>query len=81
MAYISMSSPHLGYLYNPSVLIQAGLWLINTWQKTESLSQMCMNDSTDFRECYLYKLSKTGTLSGFEKLVFVSSSQDEYIPY
>lgn len=31
--YISLSSPHLGYLYSPSTLVQAGLWLINVLQK------------------------------------------------
>jgi hypothetical protein len=35
--YMSFSSPHLGYLYEPSALVQAGLWLLNTWQKSESL--------------------------------------------
>ena len=33
-AYLSFSSPHLGYLYEPSALVQAGLWLLNTWQKS-----------------------------------------------
>ena len=35
--YISLSSPHLGYLYTPSTLIQAGLWFINVIQKVDSL--------------------------------------------
>ena len=63
--YISMSSPHLGYLYSPSALVQAGLWIINTWQKAESLKQLCMSDSSNFRDCYLYKLAKQSTLTGF----------------
>lgn len=56
--YISMSSPHLGYLYSPSPLVQAGLWIINTWQKAESLQQLCMSDASNLRDCYLYKLAK-----------------------
>jgi hypothetical protein len=36
-SYISFSSPHLGYLYEPSPLVQAGLWFLNTWQKSQSL--------------------------------------------
>lgn len=35
--YMSFSSPHLGYLYEPSALVQAGLWLLNAWQKVNSL--------------------------------------------
>jgi triacylglycerol esterase/lipase EstA (alpha/beta hydrolase family) len=33
-AYLSFSSPHLGYLYEPSALVQAGLWLLNALQKS-----------------------------------------------
>jgi hypothetical protein len=33
-AYLSFSSPHLGYLYEPSALVQAGLWLLGTLQKS-----------------------------------------------
>ena len=43
--YMSFSSPHLGYLYEPSTLVQAGLWLLNTWQKSDSLEQICMKDN------------------------------------
>jgi hypothetical protein len=56
-AYLSFSSPHLGYLYEPSALVQAGLWLLNTIQKSESLDQLCMRDSEDPRRCFLYRLT------------------------
>jgi hypothetical protein len=36
-AYLSFSSPHLGYLYESSTLVQAGLWLMNAFQKIKSL--------------------------------------------
>lgn len=36
-SYISLSTPHLGYLYQPSTHIQAGLWLMSTLQKTNSI--------------------------------------------
>ena len=32
-AYISLCSPHLGYLYEPSTLVQAGLWFMNNFDK------------------------------------------------
>jgi hypothetical protein len=36
-SYMSFSSPHLGYIYEPSKLIQAGLWLLNAFQSVQSL--------------------------------------------
>lgn len=79
--YMSFSSPHLGYLYEPSRLIQAGLWFLNTWQKSQSLEQLCMRESNDPRNCFLYRLSESRTLSHFRNLVLISSTQDEYVPY
>lgn len=35
--YMSFSSPHLGYLYEPSAIVQAGLWLLKTFQKSQSV--------------------------------------------
>lgn len=35
--YMSLSSPHLGYLYQSSTLIKAGLWILNTIHKCDSL--------------------------------------------
>ena len=32
-SYISLSSPHIGYDYSTSKLIDAGLWVINNWKK------------------------------------------------
>jgi predicted alpha/beta hydrolase family esterase len=36
-AYISLGSPHLGYMYNSSSLIDAGMWLIKKWKQSDSL--------------------------------------------
>jgi hypothetical protein len=79
--YMSFSSPHLGYLYEPSALVQAGLWLLNAWQKVPSLDELCMRDSSDLRKSLLYRLSENNSLKGFQKLALLSSSQDEYVPY
>lgn len=35
--YISLSSPHLGYGYNNSMLIDAGLWFLKRMRKSISL--------------------------------------------
>ena len=31
--YISFSTPHLGYLYQTSTLVKAGLWFLTAWYK------------------------------------------------
>lgn len=80
-SYMSFSSPHLGYLYEPSALVQAGLWLLNAWQKVSSLEELCMRDGGDPRKTLLYRLSENNSLRGFQQLAFLSSSQDEYVPY
>jgi len=78
---MSFSSPHLGYLYEPSALVQAGLWLLNAWEKVPSLDELCMRDSSDLRNTLLYRLSENNSLKGFKQLALISSSQDEYVPY
>lgn len=78
---MSFSSPHLGYLYEPSALVQAGLWLLNAWQKVQSLDELCMRDSKDPRKSLLYRLSENNCFKSFQQLAFLSSSQDEYVPY
>lgn len=42
---ITLSSPHLGYSYSDSKLIDAGLWFMNTVKKCTSLLEMTMNDN------------------------------------
>lgn len=43
--FMTLSSPHVGYLYNSSTLIDAGLWIINNVQKCKSTQQLTMTDS------------------------------------
>jgi hypothetical protein len=57
-AYISICTPHLGYLYSPSNLVKVGLWYLNTWQKCKSITELCMQDSQNIRETLLYKLAE-----------------------
>ena len=44
-AYISLSSPHLGFLYSTSKMVDAGLWFINTMKKCTSIEQLTMQDN------------------------------------
>jgi predicted alpha/beta superfamily hydrolase len=36
--YISLSSPHLGYMYTSSKLVEAGIWLLKNWKKSDCLT-------------------------------------------
>ncbi len=31
--FITLGSPHLGYMYNKSKLIDTGIWIIKKWKK------------------------------------------------
>lgn len=54
---ITLSSPHLGYSYSDSKLIDAGLWFMNAVKKCTSLIEMTMKDSEKLEETFLYRLS------------------------
>lgn len=56
-AFVSICSPHLGYLYATTKLVQAGLWLINALQKCDSILELTFQDNKNPRECLLYKLT------------------------
>ena len=32
--FFTLSSPHLGYMFNSSTIIDAGMWFIKTWRKS-----------------------------------------------
>jgi triacylglycerol esterase/lipase EstA (alpha/beta hydrolase family) len=35
--FITLSSPHLGYMLNSSKIIDAGMWVLKTWKKSTCL--------------------------------------------
>ncbi len=55
---VTFSSPHIGYAYSTSKLVDAGLWLMNTMKKCTAIEQMTMIDNPNIEECFLYKLSQ-----------------------
>lgn len=36
--FISLSTPHLGYMYNSNKLFDTGMWFIKKWKKAVSLA-------------------------------------------
>lgn len=79
--YLSLSGPHLGTLYNPSGLINMGLWIMQKWKKSGSLLQLSLKDNQDLHKTFLYKLSKKPTFEYFKNILLVSSPQDRYVPF
>jgi len=43
--YISLSTPHLGYMYTSSTIIDAGIWILKNWRKSKCLQQLSMSDN------------------------------------
>ena len=79
--YISLSSPHLGYVYSDSTLIKTGMWVLKRWKGSKSLEQFMQNDNKDLNETCLYKLSEYNGLNWFKYVYLLSSHQDNYSPY
>jgi len=57
--FMTLSSPHLGYMYHSSKIIDAGLWFLKKWKKSKCLDQLTMTDAPKVEDTYLYKLSKS----------------------
>ena len=78
--FISFSSPHLGYMYNSSTFVDAGMWFIKTFKKSQCMKELTMTDFENAKKCFIYRLSKN---SGFEfkHICLVGSHQDKYVPF
>lgn len=61
-------------------LIQLGMWFMQKWKKSGSLLQLCLRDSADLRQSFLYRLSQRSTLHHFKNVLLCGSSQDRYVP-
>ena len=79
--YISLASPHLGYLASKSKMVSAGLWFIKKWKRSRCLRQLSLSDQASYPESFLYRLSHHPGLQWFHFVVLVSSFQDEFVPY
>ena len=43
-SFVSLSSPHIGYSYSTSKLVDAGLWVLNAMKKCTSILQLTMQE-------------------------------------
>ena len=62
-------------------MIKAGLWVMRKMKETKSLDQLSMNDSDKIKNCFLFNLSKEGSLKNFKKIILLSSAEDSYVPW
>ncbi|KAL5703698.1 hypothetical protein ACHQM5_022223 [Ranunculus cassubicifolius] len=79
--YMSVSGPHLGYLYSSNSLFNSGLWLIKKLKATHCIHQLTLTDAPDLQNTFFYKLCKQKTLEHFKNIFLLSSPQDGYVPY
>ncbi|KAL1553536.1 protein FAM135B-like protein [Salvia divinorum] len=79
--YVSISGPHLGYLYSSNSLFNGGLWLLKKLRGTQCIHQLTFTDDPDLQNTFLYKLCKEKTLEHFKNIILLSSPQDGYVPY
>lgn len=78
---MSLSSPHLGYMYNSNKLFDAGMWFLKKWRKSKCLQQLSMTDSKNMEETFIYQLSCAKGLAWFKNIALLSSHQDQYVPF
>ncbi|GMI82744.1 hypothetical protein like AT1G58350 [Hibiscus trionum] len=79
--YLSLSGPHLGYLYSANSLFNSGLWLLKKFKGTQCIHQLTFTDDPDIYNTFFYKLCKQKTLENFKNIILFSSPQDGYVPY
>jgi len=80
-SFISLSCPHLGYMYTASRLVEAGLWVLKAWSKALCLKQLSMSEEQEREQTVLYRLAGYPGLGWFKHVVLVSSYQDLYAPF
>lgn len=64
-SFITLGTPHIGYRFHSSKLVDAGMWVLKKWKKSLALKQLAMTDDNDPRNTYLYHLSQQSYLSQF----------------
>ncbi|KAK9096813.1 hypothetical protein Sjap_022310 [Stephania japonica] len=79
--YMSISGPHLGYLYNANPLFNSGLWLLKMLKGVQCIHQLTLTDDPELENTFFYTLCKQKTLERFKNIIVLSSPQDGYIPY
>eukprot|EP00850_Spirogloea_muscicola_P008276 SM000044S15923 [mRNA] locus=s44:45125:50474:- [translate_table: standard] len=80
-AFLSISGPHLGYLYSSNSLFNGGLWVLKRFKQATVMHELTFTDRADINDCYLFRLSQSKTFECFKHVLLISSPQDRYVPY
>ena len=80
-AYLSLGTPHLGYLQGLKLHIRAGLSLFSSVYSNPCLNELSGKDSAGLHNSSIYKISLSGALTNFKKVIFVSSRKDKYVSW
>ena len=79
--FMTLATPHLGYMHSKSRLVSIGMWAISRMSKNPTLSELRLTDNTkDIKSCTIYKLSSKPGLDWFKTVLIVGSLQDNYAP-
>jgi hypothetical protein len=79
--FLTLSSPHLGYMSSSGKLFDAGMWVIKNWRKSVCLTQLSMTDQQNPQDACLFRLSQMPGLEWFKNIVLCCSYQDKYAPF
>ena len=92
-SFMTFSSPHLGYMQNSSVFIDAGIndkrlsfnllgmWFLKQFKRSKCLKELTLTDAPNIEDTYIFKLSKMKGMAWFKNIMFLSSFQDLYAPF
>ncbi|EEC15688.1 conserved hypothetical protein, partial [Ixodes scapularis] len=78
--FLSLSGPHMGTVYNTSMIINLGMWYLRRYDNTDSIKQMALKDSDNIRNTYLYRLSQDRGLTKFKNVLLLGSAEDYIVP-
>ncbi|KAF3447430.1 hypothetical protein FNV43_RR12616 [Rhamnella rubrinervis] len=73
--YVSISGPHLGYLYSSNSLFNSGMWLLKKLKGTQCIHQLTFTDNPDLRNTFFYKLSEDSReFQAYNSVIFTTGS-------
>jgi hypothetical protein len=79
--YMSICTPHLGYLDGSSFLVGAGMWILKKINKGSVIQQLNLEDGNNVKESLIYRMSNMEGFEMFNRVVLISSHQDTYVPF
>ncbi|CAD8143802.1 unnamed protein product [Paramecium octaurelia] len=79
--YVSLGSPHVGLFVKQNSLVKTGLWFMTNFSSSQSMAELQLQDASMPQNSYLYYLSTVQSLEWFQKVILVSSTQDDFVPF